>query len=430
MVARGTLQELLIMSVLSERAGLSQRLGKSFSDDRDIYTALGYTKTPIFDDYLQRYTRQDIARRIVQAPVKGTWRKKPVISESNEEVTNFEQAWNKIVSECSVYHYFVRAEIVARLGQYGVLLIGCDDNKEMSEPLDKASNLLYLQPYSEVSATIDSYEKDQQNERYGKPTQYTIKMSTADKSGLVSHNVHHSRILHIAEDLDEDSTFGTPALRSVLNRLQDLELVIGGCAEGSWRGGFPGYNFKLDAEADPTQSISDARDQIEDYMHGFKRYLRLQGIDVQALEVQVTDPKNIVAVLIDMISSATRIPKRILLGSERGELASSQDENNWLDYLDERRIEHCEPVVLRPFIDKMIAIGVLPEPKNEYTVEWPNLKTKSQKEEMEVAKLKTEALAKYVMSLGADQLIPPYVFLTEVLKFSRESVEEWEGIIK
>ena len=138
-----------------------------------------------------------------------------------------------MVSKHSVYHYFVRAEIVARLGQYGVLLIGCDDNKEMSEPLDKASNLLYLQPYSEVSATIKSYEKDSQSERYGKPSQYTIQMSTADKSGLVAHNVHHSRIIHIAEDRDEDNTFGTPALRPVLNRLQDLELVIGGCTGGS-----------------------------------------------------------------------------------------------------------------------------------------------------------------------------------------------------
>ena len=199
MVERGTLQELLIMSVLSERAGLAQRLGKSFSDDRDIYTALGYTKTPIFDDYLQRYIRQDIAKRIIQAPVKGSWRKKPNIIESSEEVTDFETAWAEMVSKHSVYHYFVRAEIVARLGQYGVLLIGCDDNKEMSEPLDKASNLLYLQPYSEVSATIKSYEKDSQSERYGKPSQYTIQMSTADKSGLVAHNVHHSRIIHTTE---------------------------------------------------------------------------------------------------------------------------------------------------------------------------------------------------------------------------------------
>ena len=107
---------------------------------------------------------------------------------------------------------------------------------------------------------------------------------------------------------------------------------------------------------------------MDSYLHGFQRYLRLQGIDIQELKPQLADPSNHFAVLINMISIATGIPKRILLGSERGELASSQDEKNWADQIDSRRKDHCEPMILRPLIDSLIGVGVLPEPKGEYVV--------------------------------------------------------------
>jgi methionyl-tRNA formyltransferase len=57
-----------------------------------------------------------------------------------------------------------------------------------------------------------------------------------------------------------------------------------------------------------------------------ERYIKTQGIDIQSLSSPVANPADHVAVQLQFISGITRIPLRILTGSERGELASVQDE--------------------------------------------------------------------------------------------------------
>ncbi len=61
-------------SALVERARLAANLGKQFDGDRDLYQVLGYPQAIAFNDYLGRYRRQDIAKRIVNRPAQDTWR--------------------------------------------------------------------------------------------------------------------------------------------------------------------------------------------------------------------------------------------------------------------------------------------------------------------------------------------------------------------
>ena len=146
-------------------------------------------------------------------------------------------------------------------------------------------------------------------------------------------------------------------------------------------------------------------------------------MDTATLEQSIADPENIVDTELKLISGASNIPVRILTGSERGELASSQDENNWNHRVDERRLDFAEPLILRAFIDRLIDFGILPRPKNGlYTVTWPDLDALSEKEQAEIAKSKTEAIAMYVKS-GASILIPPTFFLTKIMGMSDEEAE-------
>ena len=62
------------LSTLVSRAELGSRIGlQSYNGDRDIYQALGYMKTILYEDYAARYIRQDIAKAIIDRPAKATW---------------------------------------------------------------------------------------------------------------------------------------------------------------------------------------------------------------------------------------------------------------------------------------------------------------------------------------------------------------------
>ena len=332
-----------------------------------------------------------------------------------------------------VYHYLRRADIISGIGQFGGLFLGMDDGKSPDKEVpDGNHTLLYMRPFAQDSLTIKEWERDTSNPRYGLPKTYTlnvIDLNTSPVSGTASSKgkaitIHWSRMIHIAEGLKDNDVYGMPRLKRVLNRLEDMDRVVGGSSEMFWRGAFPGYNFKLDPEADPeTQDVDDAKEQIENYVHKFQRYLRLQGIDVQTIDQQLSSPKDNFEVLISVISAVTRIPKRKFLGSERGELASGQDDENWNDYIHDRRANYIEPFVLRVFIDRMIKYGVLPKPELGYDVKWKDLNTLSDKDRAEVSRTKTEALVKYTAAVGSDLIVPPGIFRRRFLEMTQDDVE-------
>jgi len=421
-----------LTSVIASRATLASQLGESFDGDRELYTSCGYPFTITFSRYKGRFTRQDIAKRIVSAYPDATWRGAPDVYETEDEKeTEFEKAWDLLLKDVPVYHYLNRVDKITGIGRYGVLLMGFDDGKPMDQPVEDAKELLYLQPYAENHATIDMIVTDRKDKRYGLPMYYKLQMGVANvnsggkTSTTQQERVHWSRVLHIAEGCTESDVYGTPRLECVYNRLQDIETITGGSAEMFWRGGFPGMSLEADAGT-ALQGTAALEDEIEAYMHGLTRVLRLQGIKANQLDTQVANPKFHIEIQLQLISGATGIPVRILTGSERGELASTQDKGNWDNRVDERRKDFAGPSILTPLIDRLIEVGVLPKPKDGYIVEWPDIGALDDKEKAEIAKNLTEAMSKYMES-GASAIMPPQVFLVSILGYTDEEAETMLG---
>lgn len=414
----------LLSSIISSRASLAGNLGKSFGGKRDIYEALGYPRNLTYDDYFNMYKRGVVACRIIEAPVDGVWEQKPEIVEDIEAETQFEKGIQDIIKKKRLFHYLRRVDLLSCIGEYAVLLLGVDDGLELNEPMTAAKELLYIQPYSENSAEIVAWDKDQQSPRYGLPESYRLKIAEPGKVDTYkTQDVHHSRVVHVAQGLLESNVYGTPRLERIFNRLLNLELIVGGSAEMFWQGAFPGLQFNAQPEMNMSQTAADMKEKIDEYVHGLKRYLTTQGLDVNKLSADIANPQDHVAVQLSMISIASGIPKRILEGSERGELASSQDGENWNDRLDSRRRDETEPSILRPFIDRLISVGVVAPPAGgEYTVSWPDLNDTSPKEKADVGKIRTEATAKYIES-GMDILIPPKQYFEEMLDMPVDQVD-------
>jgi hypothetical protein len=419
---------------LMTRSELWGNLGKSFGGHRDLYVALGYPKTLQYPDFWERYDRDGIAKRIIEAPVTGSWKKKPVIMEDKDKTTNtkFEEDIKWLEDKIKMFYYLVRADIISGIGSYGVLLFGVNDGKELDQPLVASGSnhqkLLYLRPYTEENAVIDTYEKDPKNERYGKPLFYKITTNLgAEGDGSRTLRVHYSRVLHLADGCVENDVYGTPRLKPVFNRLIDYERIIGCSAEMFWRGAIPGYNFKADPDVDMS-SIDTAswENEIEKFVHDLKRYVKLQGISVESITSEMHDPTGPSKVVLQAISGSTRIPLRILVGSERGELASVQDDKNWAGRLDERRQDYVEPFIVRPFIDRLIELQIISEPAEEYEVDWPELAAPSDNELAEVNRKKTESAGKYAGTPGMDYIWPVSMFQRDILGFTEEEILEAE----
>lgn len=429
---------------LRGRAEVMAKVGTTFGGDRRVYEVFGWPLDPTYLTYEHLYQRGGIAKRIVQAYPQAAWRSQPTISEDGDPGTEtaFELDWMELVESRLVYHYLMRANTMARLGEYSVLFMGFNDGataEQLDQPVGAVrgatprDRLLYLKPYHQTAVQVLLWDEDPSSERFGQPNVYQLQYQTpliGNKLSQRTFRVHHTRVIHIAEDVLEDDLAGQPCLQAVLNMLLDLEKTCGASAEAFFQQWPPGMTMKADKDAniDTTQFQDGEAGQqmIQDFIHGFKRWLILQGIEINSLQPALGDPSKVTDVLIELIAGTTGIPKRILLGSERGELSSEQDETNWNKRIEEYQQNWAEPFLLRPFIDSMIAKGVIKAPGGEgkYDVEWKESTALGEQVRAEIAQKKAAAIAAYASAPGAVEVVPQDVFLSEVMGFSEEVVEK------
>ena len=418
-----------LTSVLIARAGLAARLGIQYDGDRKLYKALGYKEILDYTDFLAQYTRHDLANAIIDRPVKATWQGQLELVESQEaDKTPFEQAWFDLNKKLKLRSVLSRVDRLTGIGRYGVLLLGLDDVSDQNgfvNPVKKGKRqLLYIRPFGEESAKIDTWVADPHDDRYGLPLIYNVQVSDIASGKSTTIRVHYSRLIHITDDNLESEVYGTPRLEAVFNRLMDAEKVVGGDAEMFWRNARPGFQGDVDPEFNMGSEAEEAlEDQLKEYENDLRRIFISQGVKLNPLTQTISDPKNHLDVIITCISAKTGIPKRILSGSERGELASTQDTGEWKTYVQSRREDHAEPHIIFPLVERLIEYQILPEPDKDYTVDWLDLFSISEKERVEIGKSRANAIREYTTNPTAEALIPPEAFFEFCLGFSTQQID-------
>ena len=384
-------------SVLGERMALASRAGKSFGGDRNLYHTLGYPEELIYDDYLSMYKRGDIAQRIIEAPVDDTWREPPELREGDGDTadsdTPFAQAFNEFAQNIDLWNQLEQLDAIAGIGHYGILLIGLRDGSKLDLPVDKVTDLsqiIYLQPYDEGQVTFSKMVDDKSSPFYGLPELYKITPYEGQ-----SFTVHFSRVIHVVEKPRFSRVSGQPRLEPVYNRLMDLHKVLGSSAEAYWRLIYKGLimstkeGHTLPSNADEKTELAN---KIDDYVNDLRRFLVLEGMEVQDLGSQNVDPSNLVDVIMTVISATRGIPKRILLGSELGELASSQDASHWAGRITSRRTKYAEGRILKPLLQRLAMWGAIKLPKI-YSWYWQPLFELSDTDKSVAAKNYADALS-------------------------------------
>jgi len=362
---------------LTNRKQFAAMAGITFDGKRDLFEALGYKRVLGIVDYRARYRRGGIAARVVDTFPDATWQKGAELFEDPDpdELTDFEEAWNDLADRLQVWSVFHRADILASIGRYSIVLIGAPG--ELDQPLPESLNgpddVLYLTPYAEDDAVVDLLDEDDSSPRFGQPVFYSLRRAKANgaRTKIGAPRVHWSRVLHVVAAPLDDLVYGLPALERVWNDLDDLDKIKGGGAEAFWRRVHQGYFFNIDPTVKvEAGEIDSMREKADEFAHGISRTMALRGTEVKALGSDVANISNPVDSILTLIAGATEIPKRILMGSERGELASSQDKTNFDERVATRRSNFAEPRVVRPFADLLIRLGALPEPE-QFEVAWP-----------------------------------------------------------
>lgn len=286
--------------------------------------------------------------------------------------------------------------------------------------------LLFLRCFDESLVQISQYERRPTSPRFGQPVMYLITFNdpreqhTGVGLPLATAHVHWSRVIHLADNLGSSECFGAPRMRPVYNRLMDLIKLYGGSAEMYWRGAFPGISLETHPQlgGDVNVDAEGTRNNMFDYMNGLQRYLLLMGMSAKTLAPTVVDPTPQINTQIEAICIELDCPKRVFMGSERGELASTQDDAAWNDRLKHRQEFYVTPRIIVPFVNRLIMIGVLPEPKG-FSVVWPDLTALSDSEKAAIAVQLTTALTTYVAGNG-EAMMEPIDFMTRILPFTDE----------
>ena len=420
----------------------SQFLNKLLDPRRDIDDECGYPKEISAQQYRYLYDREGIAERVVSMMPTECWSQDPEIRENDDaDVTEFEDAFLVLQKEMNIFHFLGRADEMSGIGSYGILLLGLNDGKSLEEPVDGISEtgekvgnaqheLLYLRVFDESLVDVSLFEEDESNPRFGQPLLYDITFadprseeSTATKKqDGTNRSVHWTRCIHLADNRKSSEIFGVPRMRPVYNRLYDLRKLLGGSAEMFWKGAFPGLSFEVNPDLGDVELDATAlRAEFDNYSNGLQRYLALAGVQAKSLAPQVANPDAHINAQIKAIAITLGVPWRIFVGSEQAQLASSQDKQTWNNRVSHRQSKYVVPMLIRPFLDRLMTYGILPEVE-EYFVDFPDLASPTDEDIAIIAGSQIESISKYVQA-GVDALLPPKEFFTIVMGFDPEQAD-------
>lgn len=440
---------------------------------RNIEQECGYDQLNVHDpkEYRRLFDQDPIASRVVKLFPMETWGLPPEIYESEDPKakTPFEQAWMELGAnmggdnwhddqDCTViWETLRRADIACGIGHFGIILLGFNDTPDLKEPVEgidengissiavrKKSGvvanakplrkLLYMRVFDESQVTISHYEDNPRNPRYGQPVVYSInfvdienQMSGGATLAVGTKEVHWTRVIHVVDNVLSSEVMGIPRCKPVLHRILDLRKLYGGSAEMYWKGAFPGLSIETQPQlqGDVEIDAEAMRQQMFDYMNSLQRYLTLTGMSAKTLAPTVADPTAQINVQLEAISIEINVPMRILKGSERGELASSQDAAAWIDRVKDRQRMVTTPRLLVPTINRLIQVGCLPMPKR-YVTAWPDMAALSEEEQARVGGLVVDVMTKYIAG-GLEVLMTPMDFMMRILHYSQD---EAEGILE
>lgn len=378
--------------------------GQTPDGSRDYNVTFGYPSSLSYQLYYGMFKRGGLANTVVAKVAKACWRDVPQLMIGDDDVGEDIITGLKNIG---AFKYLERADILNRIGNFSILLIGVPDGLELNQPLGSASDLkgVYFMPYSYEGITILKWDEDPVSPRFGQPVEYQVRtVNLGDKekeTRFTTRAVHWSRIVHMAEGALDSDVEGSSSLEPVFNAMLDYQKVRGSGAESFYRNARRVFALEADKDARidmSTEGKQAFQEEINDFNDGYQDFMRLQGMKANVMQPGLDSPRDAFDIAVEEIAGTTGIAIRILTGKGGGQLAGAEDRASWNSLTADRQEAECSPWLLR-VLQIFDEVGLIELPEG-VTVVWPPQKALSETEESEVAKNKGAAFASVANGLS------------------------------
>lgn len=372
------------------------------------YRDFGWPDTLTFDHLYKMFLRNGIARAGIEKTVGKTWQDFPFLLEverdgaekGTKKETPLEKEIRLRFDDLRLWQHLAEADRRSLVGNYAGVILRLADSKRFQEPVDTVPGglmgLVELIPAWEGQLQVAEWDTDEMSETYGQPKMFQfneaeVSSKANDTTKTRSFMIHPDRVLVWSKD---GTIHGTSLLEPGYNDLIDLEKIKGSGGEGFWKNAKSAPVFEIDKETKPAEmaknmgvdpsKLADAmNDQVGDWQKGFDQLLMVQGMQAKTLGITLPSPEHFWAAPLQSFAASINTPLKILVGSQSGERASTEDAKEHNQTIMSRRNSQTIPNIMG-LVRRLEDFNILPDDK-DWFVDWSDLTESSMGEKIDRA---------------------------------------------
>jgi hypothetical protein len=363
----------------------------------------GYPADVDFPTAYHAYARYPLAAAAVDKTIGKTWEDNPFLQEyqrdgtesGDQGETRLEADIRQRFADLRVWQHMAEADRRSLVGRYSGLILRLADNKRFNEPVDRVSGgllgLVEVIPAWEGQLTVSTWDTDERSATYGQPTMFQFAESAVgDQAQPRTFQIHPDRVIIWSAD---GTLNGRSAIEPGYNALLDMEKIRGGGGEGFWKNAKSGLSLQIEKDAkidDMARAmgvgvedvVDKIEEQVKDFNAGFDASMLLQGITATPMQVNLPSPEHFFAVALQSFAATFSVPLKILVGSQTGERASTEDSAEWAKVNMSRRTNRVIPAIMM-LVQRLERFGILKAA--DWFIAWSDLTEASMGEKIERA---------------------------------------------
>lgn len=374
------------------------------SPKHDHFKDFGYPEHLQFLNLYRMYCRNGVASAGVDKTVLKTWQDNPFLLEKERDgsqgggtkETTLEKEIRQRFDDLRLWTRLAEADRMSMVGKYAGVILRFADSRPFNQPVVKVQGgldgLVEVIPAWEGQLQVSQWDTDETSETYGQPKMFQFNESAIDTNAKQPRNltIHPDRVIVWSKD---GTVNGSSALEPGYNSLVDMEKVRGAGGEGFWKNAKSAPVLEIDKEAKPLEmakqmgikpeDLADKmNDQVADWNAGFDQLLMVMGMQAKTLSVTLPSPEHFHGIAKEEFAASMSIPVKILIGSQSGERASTEDAAEWAKTNMSRRANQTIPNIMS-LVNRLERVGILPE--KDWYLDWTDLTEASIAEKIERA---------------------------------------------
>lgn len=359
----------------------------------------GYPEKIDFNKFFNLYSRGGVAFGAVEKLIGNCWSTYPQIIQGEEadkavKLTAWESKVKNTLKPVKFWKAFEEADRRRMVGRYSAMILRIADNGTWDQPAT-SGRLIEMLPVWQSAITPGEVDKDQKSENYGRPMYWQYTPSDETGAALESVKIHHSRVFILGDYSKNAIGFLEPAFNNFLN----VEKVEGGSGESFLKNAARHLVISFDKDVKLNDIakrngvtvediVANMNEDIDRLNKSMDAAVVMQGGTATPLVAAVPDPKPTYEINMMTISASVNIPMKILVGSQSGERASTEDRHEFNARCQSRR-ERTLSEEIEAFLNKMIGLKIIDE-QAEFTVLWDDLTEASFAEKLANAKIMSD----------------------------------------